>query len=85
MKSRTTRSFREAYRNLPTEVQERTRKAYQLWRANPNLPGLRYKRVNNSVSVRIGRTYRALGWIEGDTVYWYWIGHHRQYDRILER
>ncbi|MEJ5198869.1 MAG: hypothetical protein WHX53_08085 [Anaerolineae bacterium] len=83
MKSRTTRSFREAFRALPHEVRERARRAYRLWRENPDLPGLRFKRVGQDVSVRIGRDYRALGLIEGDIVYWYWIGRHDEYDRLI--
>lgn len=40
--------------------------------------------MGEDVSVRIDRNYRALGYIEGDTVYWYWIGRHDDYDRLLE-
>ncbi len=87
MNSHTTRSFREAFKALPPDVQQRAREAYKLWRENPNLPGLRFKRVDNQVSVRIGRNYRALGILQGDTVYWYWIGYwigkHDAYDRIV--
>lgn len=81
MKSRTTSSFRRLFRALPLEVQQRARRAYRLWRANPDLPGLRFKRIGDDVSVRIGRDYRALGILRGDTVYWYWIGKHDEYNR----
>lgn len=83
MNSRTTRSFRAAFRALPPDVRVRVRQAYRLWRDNPQLPGLRFKRVGDQVSVRIGRQYRALGILQGDTVYWYWIGKHDDYDRLL--
>ncbi|MCB9150415.1 MAG: hypothetical protein H6641_16800 [Caldilineaceae bacterium] len=83
MNSRTTRSFRETFRALPPDVRERARQAYRLWRENPQLPGLRFKRVGDQVSVRIGRQYRALGILQGDTVYWYWIGKHDEYDRLI--
>ena len=83
MNSRTTRSFREAFRALPPDVRQRARRAYRLWRENPDIPGLRFKRVGHEVSVRIGRDYRALGVLEGDTVNWYWIGKHDEYDRLL--
>jgi hypothetical protein len=83
MKSHTTRSFRKAFEALPATVQQRARVAYKLWRENPDLPGLRFKHVGDQVSVRIGSAYRALGIIEGDTVYWYWIGKHDEYDRAL--
>ncbi len=83
MNSRTTSSFRVAFRALPPNVRQHAREAYSLWRDNPNLPGLRFKRVGDKVSVRVGRNYRALGTLEGDTVYWYWIGRHDTYNRIL--
>lgn len=85
MNSRTTRSFREAYRDLPREIRQRARDAYWLWRETPNLPGLRFKRVGADVSVRIGRNYRAVGRVQEDTVFWYWIGKHDEYERIIER
>jgi hypothetical protein len=69
MNSRTTRSFSAAFRSL--------------WRETSNLPGLRFKRIGDDVSVRIGRDYRALGILEGDTVYWHWIGKHDEYDRLV--
>lgn len=83
MKSHTTRSFREAFRALPPDVRRRARQAYRLWRANPDLPGLRFKRVGADVSIRVGRGYRALGLVEGDAIYWYWIGKHDNYNRLL--
>lgn len=84
MKSQTTRSFREAFRALSPEVRRRAREAYRLWRETPDLPGLRFKRVGENVSVRIGRNYRAVGRIRGDSVYWYWIGKHDEYERIID-
>jgi len=84
MNSHTSRSFREAFRALPADVRSRARRAYRLWRADPTLPGLRFKRIGNDVSIRIGRDYRALGILEGDTVTWYWIGKHDIYDRKLD-
>jgi hypothetical protein len=69
---------------LPEDVQQRARRAYRLWRENPDLPGLRFKRVGVDVSARIGRDYRVLGIIRGDTVHWYWIGKHDEYNRRIE-
>jgi hypothetical protein len=83
MNSRTTRRFRESFRALPPDVRARARQAYRLWRVYPQLPGLRFKRVGDQVSVRIGRQYRALGILEADTVYWYWIGKHDEYDERI--
>ncbi|RLT41080.1 MAG: hypothetical protein DWI57_07480 [Chloroflexi bacterium] len=84
MNSHTTRSFREAFRELPPEVRRQARQSYRLWQETPNLPGLRFKRVGANVSVRIGREYRALGKLAGDQVYWFWIGRHDTYDRLID-
>ncbi len=85
MNSHTTRSFREAFNALPSDVRQRARRAYKRWLKNPDLPGLRFKRVGDEVSIRVGRDYRALGILQRDTVYWYWIGKHDVYDRRLEK
>jgi hypothetical protein len=67
-------------------LQQRARKAYRLWRANPGHPSLQFKRVDDQepiYSVRISDDYRALGLMEGDIVIWYWIGSHDEYERLL--
>ena len=86
MRSRTTSDFWALYRQLPEHEKERARNAYRLWRENPSHNSLRFKRVNAKdpiYSIRVGRSYRALGLLEGDTVTWYWIGTHADYDRML--
>ncbi len=67
MKSKLTASFIETYRALDPEIRSRARRAYQEWHANEK--ARRFKVVGENVSVRIDRNYRALGYIENDTVY----------------
>jgi hypothetical protein len=81
MNSYVTPSFIKAFRALPTDIQQRARQAYREWRENP--AARHFKCVGDDVSVRIDRNYRALGIIQSDTVYWYWIGKHDDYDRRL--
>ena len=81
MNSRITPAFLEAFRALPPEIKDRARRAYKEWRANPK--ARRFKRVGEDVSARVDRNYRAVGYLEGDTVYWYWIGKHDDYDQLL--
>ena len=51
---------------------------------HPRLPPLHFKKVGRVWSIRIGITgYRALGDLRGDTVYWFWIGPHDEYERII--
>ncbi|MCI0439598.1 MAG: hypothetical protein L0177_10770 [Chloroflexi bacterium] len=87
MNSSVTREFRRRLRLLPAEVQEQAARAYALWRANPQHPGLQFKRVSQRqpiYSVRIGMGYRALGFWEADHIYWFWIGPHAEYDNLLK-
>lgn len=86
MKSKATRKFRRLFDALPDDVQRRARQAYALWRADPAHPSIKFKRVDDEepiYSARIGLAHRALGLLEGDTVTWFWIGHHDAYDREL--
>jgi hypothetical protein len=83
MKSATVPSFWTAYGSLNEDIKRETRKAYRLWTQNPFHPSLRSKCINseeNIWSVRITRSYRAIGILEGDTVTWFWIGSHNDYE-----
>lgn len=86
MKSRITDDFVECFRRLPDDIKVLARKNYRIWRANPAHPSLRFKRVNRQepmYSVRVGRGYRAVGLLEGDTITWFWIGTHQEYDQLI--
>ncbi|MBL9115377.1 MAG: hypothetical protein JNJ83_10260 [Verrucomicrobiaceae bacterium] len=83
MHSSLTKSFRAEFDRLPTAVQELAVKNYRLWRRDPRHPSLRFKPIGSYWSVRIGLEYRALGRIHEDTIYWFWIGHHTVYDKLI--
>ncbi|MDG4552652.1 MAG: hypothetical protein P9E24_00135 [Candidatus Competibacter sp.] len=86
MKSQSLPSFWDAYKNLETDLKSSARKAYRLWSENPFHPSLHFKCINreeNIWSVRITSAYRALGIFEGDTVTWFWIGDHDDYERFF--
>ena len=86
MKSDTLPSFWDGYRKLDESIRHKARKTYVLWLANPLHPSLRFKCVNHSEdiwSVRITRSYRALGILEDDVVTWFWIGNHDEYERYF--
>lgn len=88
MKSHTEARFWRYYDKLPEDVQAEADKAYRLWQRNPNHPSLQFKCVDPEYpiySVRVGKGYRALGWLEGDTIIWFWIGNHDEYLRLLRQ
>jgi len=84
--SKTTRRFRDAYGRLPEHVQRRAREVYRRFKDNPYHPSLHFKQVHATLPIyaaRVGLGYRALGVIEGETVVWFWIGTHADYDQLL--
>jgi hypothetical protein len=88
LNSRVTKDFLTCFAVLPEPIKAQAGKAYRLWRDNPSHPGLHFKRVHNSepiYSARIGIGWRVLGLLEGDTITWFWIGSHADYDRMLQR
>lgn len=86
MKSFTLPSFWVEYRRLHEDIKQSTRKAYRLWAKNSFHPSLHFKCINTEESiwsVRITRNYRALGILDGDTVTWFWIGSHDDYEKFF--
>ena len=86
MKSHVTEDFRRCFARLPQQVQAQARKAYRLWRQNPHHPSLHFKCIHSKeslYSVRVGLGWRALGLVQGDTIHWFWIGSHAEYDKLI--
>lgn len=86
MKSAALPSFWSRYEKLAADLKARAKKAYALWSEDPFHPSLRFKCVNRQESiwsVRITLGYRALGILAGDTVTWFWIGGHDEYERFF--
>ena len=86
MKSQLTDDFLRCFGRLPEEVRARARRMYRLWQTDPSHPSLRFKRVHSRepvYAVRVGLGWRALGLVEGDTITWFWIGSHAEYDRLI--
>lgn len=89
MRSRRTAAFWQLFGRLPPEIRQQAVLKYKLWRENPAHPSLRFKQVHAArpiFSVRISRDYRALGVRDqADSIVWFWIGSHTDYDRLLRR
>jgi hypothetical protein len=86
--SQITEDFLDCFKRLPESVREQARKAYRLWCADPAHPSLHFKRIHSSepiYSVRVSLGWRVLGLWEGDTISWFWIGPHAEYDQIISR
>lgn len=80
--------FLALYRALPESVRQQARHAYRLFQQDPRHPGLRFRQVHPVrpiFSARVGLHYRAVGVVEGNDIFWFWIGSHAEYDRLLNQ
>ena len=88
MISVTTARFRKSLNKLPKDVQARARQTYNVWKQDNNYPDLHFKQVDNKqpiYSIRVGLSYRALGIKERETMIWFWIGSHGDYNNLLSQ
>ena len=86
MISRVRPSFWRAYDALDPRIKEGARRSYQLFEEDPGHPSLRFKKLaghDRIWSVRINDSFRALAERDGDTVIWFWIGSHNDFDNLF--
>jgi hypothetical protein len=88
MRSKRTKQFNKLLAQLPVSIQEQASAAYRLFKQNPNHPSLHFKRISTQrpiYSARVNYSYRAVGLLKGDTITWYWIGSHEDYNHLYLR
>ena len=84
MNSVATKRFWKLYRCVPLDARAQAREAYRLFTTNAAHPSLSFERLRSdpeSWAVRVSRNYRAVGRKHQDTIVWYWIGTHADFDR----
>jgi hypothetical protein len=86
VKSHANSRFYKALSRLPLSVRQAARDAYKQFTKDPYHPSLHFKQVHPSkpiYSVRINIDYRAVGVRQEDTVIWFWIGSHADYNKMI--
>jgi mRNA-degrading endonuclease RelE of RelBE toxin-antitoxin system len=79
-------SFRRDFAKLPSGIQQRARNAYRRFQSDPSHPSLQFKPLHSTLplwSVRVTGSYRAVGVRKDDSIVWFFIGTHAEYDRLL--
>jgi mRNA-degrading endonuclease RelE of RelBE toxin-antitoxin system len=87
LKSKTTERFRKCFARLPEKVQSQTKRSFQLWQDDPRHPSINFKKIHNAkpiFSARVGLSYRTLGVKEEETIIWFWIGSHEDYNNLIK-
>lgn len=85
MRHRASRKFWQFYRRLPESIRQVADENYVLLKHNPKHPSLRLKKAGRFWSVRVGIHFRAVAVEDGADLVWLWIGHHSEYERLLNR
>jgi len=76
--------LREHYEALPEAMREQANKQFALFEESPNHPSLHFKSAGPYWSVRVSRGYRAVARRGDNDLFWFWIGPHDEYERILK-
>lgn len=86
--SHTLPEFWKYYGRLDESTRQQAREAFKLFRENPDHPGLNFERMRANrdlCTARVNRSVRAGGVIRGDTVTWFFIGAHAEWDAMITR
>jgi len=84
--SYTTEEFDQAVKRLPPDIRRKARKAYRTFLKDSGHPSLQFKKIRGSKrtwSARITDDYRAVGSRDGETIVWWWIGPHDEYEKVI--
>lgn len=78
--------FWKHYKKLPKDVQKLADKNFSLLKENPRHPSLHFKKVGKNLwSARVGQKYRAVAFGVPEGFAWFYIGPHKEYERILDQ
>jgi Txe/YoeB family toxin of Txe-Axe toxin-antitoxin module len=72
----------------PYRFKNKLVKLTEQFQKNPNYPSLRFKKIHPTLpiySARINKDYRAVGQLDQNTIIWFWIGSHAEYDALLNQ
>jgi hypothetical protein len=84
--SRAGPEFWKLYDALPTEIQRQADKQFALFEAHPFHKSLELKPLKCAGafwSARVTLSCRALARRRGNVFYWFWIGQHDEYERLI--
>lgn len=88
MNHRTTAKFWKRYYALPEAIQELADKNFELLKADSLHPSLHFKEISSKTnlwSARVGDHFRALAIRNEDELFWFWIGTHAEYNRLIRQ
>ena len=85
MNHRTSSRFWALYDELPEDTRILADKRYELLKRDPHHPSLQLKKVGKLWSARVSLSLRVLAAEDGDDLVWFWIGDHKEYERLIRQ
>jgi len=77
--------FWACYEQLPADVRAQADKQFALLKQNPGHPSLRFKKIGKLHAARVNASIRALAIDDGNDLIWFWIGDHKEYERLIRQ
>jgi hypothetical protein len=75
--------FWNEYNKLAPDIRSQADKQFELLKRDPRHPSLQLKKVGKIWSVRVNLAFRALAVEDAEDFVWFWIGDHREYERLI--
>ena len=75
--------FWDLYEELPLEIRRAADKQFALFERNPSHRSLHLKQVGGLWSARVTEAYRVPALRQENSFYWFWIGSHDEYERLI--
>ena len=85
LRSHALAEFWQHYEALPEAMQDQADKQFALFEKNPKHTSLHFKAAGPYWSVRVSRGFRAMARRRENELFWFWIGPHDEYERILNK
>jgi hypothetical protein len=86
VKNRRSKEFLKQFAHLPPAIKIQAKESYCRFKADPYHSSLHFKCIDpqdNIYSVRVGLHYRAAGIRQGNTIIWFFIGSHEDYNHLI--
>jgi hypothetical protein len=84
LKHQASASFWRLHSQLNKAIRTKANKQFALLEDNASHPSLQLKPVGRYWSARVDENYRVLAVKDGDYFIWFWIGAHKEYERLIK-
>jgi hypothetical protein len=78
-----TSKFWDLLGELPEAIRDQAKKNFGILKQDPSHPSLHFKKTGRFWSARVNLSYRALAIQDEQDFVWFWIGNHKDYERLI--